>query len=106
MSMARRTSASLAWRLASRNQRPSSVRMKTGGHVAGHFTRVVATHAVGQHGQGHTVVGGYRVFIVAARPPWVHGSVELDRHGHGQLRRSRFLGWRGIVHRIIVFAAA
>jgi hypothetical protein len=32
--------------------------------------------------------------------------VELDRHGHGQLRRSRFLGWRGIVHRIIVFAAA
>jgi hypothetical protein len=66
MSIARRTSASDAWLEASRD-------------LAG----VVATHADGQYGQRDGVVGGHRIFVVAARPARVHGGMELDGHRHG-----------------------
>ena len=75
MSIARRTSASLAWR----RPRAASGRVRcrrSGGHAAGHLAGVVAAHAVGQHGQRLRRVGGHRVLVVAARPARVDGSMD------------------------------
>ena len=52
------------------------------GHVAGHFTGVVAAHAVGQHGQRGVGVDGDRVLVVAARAARVDGGLELEGQGH------------------------
>jgi hypothetical protein len=75
MSIARRTSASLAWDAGLAQPAAELGADEGGGHVAGHFAGVVATHAVGQHGQGHAGSSGDRVLVVAARPARVHGGV-------------------------------
>ena len=85
MSIARRTSVSVAVSEASREPAAELGLDERGGHAAGHLAGVVAAHAVGQHHQRGRLVDDDRVLVVVARPAGVRGAVELERHHrHGR----------------------
>ena len=80
MSIARRTSVSVADSEASDEPAAELGLDERGAHAAGDLAGVVAAHAVGQDDERRRLVDDGGVFVVVARPAGIRGAMELERH--------------------------